>query len=44
MGEAMLTIMTAFAQFEHDTLIDRTRAGLASGRSPGTRREPSLED
>lgn len=35
MGEAMLTIMTAFAQLERDTLIERTRAGLESARSQG---------
>lgn len=35
MGEAMLTIMTAFAQLEHDTLIERTRAGLESARAQG---------
>ena len=31
----MLTIMTAFAQLERDTLIERTRAGLESARSQG---------
>lgn len=35
MGEAMLTIMTAFAQLERDTLMERTRAGLASARAQG---------
>lgn len=35
MGEAMLTIMTAFAQLERDTLIERTRAGLESARAQG---------
>lgn len=30
MGTAMLTIMAAFAQLERDTMIERTRAGLAS--------------
>lgn len=35
MGEAMLTIMTAFAQLERDTLIERTRAGLESARALG---------
>jgi DNA invertase Pin-like site-specific DNA recombinase len=35
MGEAMLTIITAFAQLERDTLIERTRAGLASARAQG---------
>ena len=35
MGEALLTIMTAFAQLERDTLIERTRAGLGSARAQG---------
>ena len=30
MGAAMLTIMAAFAQLERDTMIERTRAGLAA--------------
>lgn len=30
MGKAMLTIMAAFAQLERDTIIERTRAGLAA--------------
>src|SRR6476661_5550535 len=30
MGKAMLTIMAAFAQLERDTMIERTRAGLAA--------------
>lgn len=30
MGTAMLTIMAAFAQLERDTVIERTRAGLAA--------------
>lgn len=30
MGVAMLTIMAAFAQLERDTMIERTRAGLAA--------------
>lgn len=29
MGTAMLTIMAAFAQLERDTMVERTRAGLA---------------
>jgi DNA invertase Pin-like site-specific DNA recombinase len=29
MGTAMLTIMAAFAQLERDTIVERTRAGLA---------------
>ena len=32
MGKAMLTIMAAFAQLERDTMIERTRAGLAAAR------------
>lgn len=35
MGEAMLTIMSAFAQLERDTLVERTRAGLESARAKG---------
>ena len=30
MGTAILTIMAAFAQLERDTMIERTRAGLAA--------------
>lgn len=30
MGTAMLTIMAAFAQLERDTMVERTRAGLAA--------------
>ncbi|WP_460569221.1 recombinase family protein [Humibacter soli] len=30
MGTAMLTIMAAFAQLERDTMLERTRAGLAA--------------
>jgi DNA invertase Pin-like site-specific DNA recombinase len=33
MGTAMLTIMAAFAQLERDTMIERTRAGLAAAAS-----------
>lgn len=46
MGEAMLTIMTAFAQLERDTLIERTRAGLASARAAGRLggRPPRVDD
>lgn len=29
MGKAMITIMSAFAQLERDTMVERTRAGLA---------------
>src|SRR5262249_30646255 len=43
MGTAMLTIMAAFAQLERDTMIERTRAGLAAaaanGRKGGRPRE-----
>ena len=35
MGKAMLTIMTAFAQLERDTLIEPTRAGLAAAAANG---------
>jgi DNA invertase Pin-like site-specific DNA recombinase len=41
MGTAMLTIMAAFAQLERDTMIERTRAGLAAanGRKGGRPRK-----
>ena len=35
MGTAMLTIMAAFAQLERDTMIERTRAGLAAAAAEG---------
>lgn len=35
MGRAMLTIMSAFAQLERDTIVERTRAGLEVARSKG---------
>ncbi|MBF6336028.1 recombinase family protein [Nocardia abscessus] len=35
MGKAMLTIMAAFAQLERDTMIERTRAGLAAATANG---------
>lgn len=35
MGKAMLTIMMAFAQLERDTMIERTRAGLAAAAANG---------
>ncbi|UTT62527.1 recombinase family protein [Microcella humidisoli] len=35
MGEAMLTIMTAFAQLERDTIVERTRAGLLAAKAKG---------
>ena len=34
MGTAMLTIMADFAQLERDTMIERTRAGLAAAAEP----------
>ncbi len=37
MGTAMLTIMAAFAQLERDTMIERTRAGLAAAAANGRR-------
>ena len=41
MGKAMLTIMAAFAQLERDTMIERTRAGLAAaGRKRTQGRTP----
>lgn len=35
MGKAMMTIMAAFAQLERDTMIERTRAGLAAAAANG---------
>lgn len=35
MGKAMLTIMAAFAELERDTIIERTRAGLAAAAANG---------
>jgi DNA invertase Pin-like site-specific DNA recombinase len=35
MGKAMLTIIAAFAQLERDTIIERTRAGLAAAAANG---------
>jgi DNA invertase Pin-like site-specific DNA recombinase len=35
MGTAVLTIMAAFAQLERDTMIERTRAGLAAAAANG---------
>jgi DNA invertase Pin-like site-specific DNA recombinase len=35
MGRAMLTIMSAFAQLERDTIVERTRAGLDAARAQG---------
>jgi DNA invertase Pin-like site-specific DNA recombinase len=35
MGKAMLRIMAAFAELERDTVIERTRAGLAAAAANG---------
>jgi DNA invertase Pin-like site-specific DNA recombinase len=35
MGKAMLTITAAFAQLERDTMIERTRGGLAAAAANG---------
>lgn len=35
MGRAMLTIMSAFAELERDTIVERTRAGLEAAKSKG---------
>ena len=35
MGKAMLAIMAAFAQLERDTMLERTRAGLAAAAANG---------
>ncbi|HEY9309920.1 MAG TPA: recombinase family protein [Microbacterium sp.] len=35
MGQAMLTIMAAFAQLERDTIAERTRAGLLAAKAKG---------
>lgn len=35
MGEAIVTIMAAFAQLERDQLVERTKAGLAVARAAG---------
>ncbi|MET4099836.1 DNA invertase Pin-like site-specific DNA recombinase [Agrococcus sp. UYP10] len=35
MGKAMLTIMSAFAQLERDTMLERTRAGLDAAKAKG---------
>jgi DNA invertase Pin-like site-specific DNA recombinase len=37
MGKAMLAVMAAFAQLERDTMIERTRAGLAAAAANGRR-------
>lgn len=48
MGKAMLTIMSAFAQLERDTISERTRAGLeaaaANNRLGGRPRKADLDD
>lgn len=35
MGQAMLTVMAAFAQLERDTIVERTRAGLEAAKAQG---------
>lgn len=35
MGQAMLTIMAAFAQLERDQIVERTRAGLDAAKAKG---------
>jgi len=35
MGRAMLTIMSAFAQLERDTIVERTKAGLTAAKAKG---------
>ena len=44
MGTAMLTIMAAFAQLERDTMIERTRAGLAAAEPTTQRWTPRKVD
>ncbi|BBY47639.1 DNA invertase [Mycolicibacterium arabiense] len=45
MGKAMLTIMAAFAELERDTMIERTRAGLAAAAADGRKGgRPQKED
>ncbi|OBY29026.1 recombinase family protein [Mycolicibacter kumamotonensis] len=46
MGKAMLTIMAAFAQLERDTMIERTRSGLAAAAANGRKggRPRKVED
>ena len=44
MGKAMLTIMAAFAQLERDTMIERTRAGLARRRRQRAQGRTSPQD
>jgi DNA invertase Pin-like site-specific DNA recombinase len=34
-GQAMLTVLAAFNQLEHDTIVERTRAGLTAAREQG---------
>lgn len=35
MGQAMLTVMAAFAQLERDTILERTRDGLDAAKAKG---------
>jgi DNA invertase Pin-like site-specific DNA recombinase len=46
MGRAMLTIMSAFAQLERDTTIERTRGGLDAAKGEGKvgGRPPKVDD
>lgn len=37
MGKPILTIMAASAQLERDTMIERTRAGLAAAARTGAK-------
>lgn len=34
-GKMMFTVMAAFAEFEHDLIVERTNAGLAAARARG---------
>jgi DNA invertase Pin-like site-specific DNA recombinase len=45
MGRAMLTVMSAFAQLERDTMVERTKAGLAAAAANGRKggRRPTFK-